>query len=721
MNRKEDLMKRLSGEKTDSEIGQLKNSFILLLLLFTSLSYSQIPINGFCFQKNYSLPNDYNEIISADLNSDGNDELIFYSAALKRLGIYTGVLGEQNGLKEFELNFEISQLKQLMNKSGEAKLFAAVERKLRKISLMYISIDSLSAKIGEIEFDSYPENIFTEDIDSNGYDEILVSGSGFDGLSILFRSNSGIGERKIIVGTSFSEAIFMDLNDDGYHDVLAFNILENSLQFFINNTNGIFRLSRSIQYSEKINLLQSSDLNKDGLKDIVYAVGNRIEILFGDFEAAYKNKYSIKLEDIPAAIQIGDFNGDKVSDLAIGKDKSRLSIFFGKKSGEFHSRIPYLENSNLTTFTRFKFGMAENIACIFDSGQLTIIKSEKELGEDMNLVPAIRAGAVKAFDNEKDGIPDIAFIEEYDNSLKIFLSNKNGIPSILCSIQLADDHKEILVDEFFKSTKIFYCYSKGGPLLEVFRYKFISNKLDRKQLYAPGEILDVALQRIDSTFVNIYLVYTKHSKLYLGKFENKDLSVTFREYPFIDRNVSSAELFIGDEPEVYYWRSEGESFQFKKANIKSGPYSFRSYFEIPRSKETEINLYGADSYSSEYSTVVSLVRNESENHLLVIAADQFSISNQIFNTTEQNVKDFGSGFFGETSIKDITNFTVNSADDNYIYKMIYREKEKTYSLNQMFAAENVSDYFFARLDRKNYFLVYSNNKESYISIKSLKK
>ncbi len=235
---------------------------------------------------------------------------------------------------------------------------------------MYISIDSLSDKIGEIEFDSYPENIFTEDIDSNGNEEILVSGSGFDGLSILFRSNGGIGERKIIVGTSFSEAIFMDLNDDGYHDVLAFNILENSLQFFINNTNGIFRLSRSIQYSEKISLLQSLDLNKDGFQDIVYAVGNRIEILSGDPQTLYKNKSSIKLEENPSEIHFGDFNGDKVSDLAIGKDKSRLSILFGKRGGDFHSRIPYLENLALITFTTFKFGMAENIACIFESGQL---------------------------------------------------------------------------------------------------------------------------------------------------------------------------------------------------------------------------------------------------------------------------------------------------------------------------------------------------------------
>ena len=92
-------MKRLSGEKTDSKIGQLKNSFILFVLLFSSLSYSQIPINGFCFQKNYSLPKEYKEIISADLNSDGNDELILYSNAIKRLGIYIGIPGEQNELK----------------------------------------------------------------------------------------------------------------------------------------------------------------------------------------------------------------------------------------------------------------------------------------------------------------------------------------------------------------------------------------------------------------------------------------------------------------------------------------------------------------------------------------------------------------------------------------------------------------------------------------------
>jgi hypothetical protein len=286
---------------------------------------------------------------------------------------------------------------------------------------------------------------------------------------------------------------------------------------------------------------------------------------------------------------------------------------------------------------------------------------------------------------------------------------------------LADDHKEILVDEFFKQRKIFYCYTKGAPLLEVFRYNFITGKLNRKQLYAPGEILDVALQRIDSTFVNIFLIYNKQSKLYLGKFENRDLSITFREYPFIDRNVSLAEIFIHDEPVVYYWNTVGDSLKFKIAQIKSGPNIYKTYFEIPKSKGIRTSLYAADNYSNEYPSVASIVQNETENYLLVIAGDEFIMSNQLFRSAEKNEKEFDRGFFGETSIKGIINFTVNSVDDNYINKMIYREKAKTYSLNQMLVAENVSDYFFARIDRKNYFLVYSNKKEGYLSIISLKK
>lgn len=714
-------MTPLSGEKTGLKAGLIKNSFILLFLFYSSQSYCQIPINGFCSLKSFDITKDYKAIISTGLNHDKNEELILYSATLKQIGILSDMPGDETKLKEFQVNSEISQLKQLNDKGDSTNYFVAIERKLRKVSLLSISFDSLKEKLGEITFDSYPEKICTGDIDLNGKEEILVSGSGFDGLSLLFRSGKNFGEKKIIAGTSFSEAIFIDLNDDGYLDILAFNILENSLQFYINNTNGDFRLRRSIQFPEKINQLQSVDLNKDGFQDIVYSINNRVDILFGDFQSSYDNKTTIQLAEIPAKIQFGDFNNDKLFDMAIGDYLGKLIIFFGKDDGSFYKGITYLQSSSFISFTKFKSGNSVSIACLFGSGELRFITSLKDFNSDLKIVPAIKAGAVKKFDYANDGIPDISFIDEYDNSLKIFLNNREGIPSIFYSFPLVDSHKEILVDEFFKHRKIFYCYSKGTPLLEVFRYNFYSNKVNRKQLYAPGEILDVAIQRIDSTLVNVFLVYNKESKLYLGKFENRDLSVTFKEYPFIDRNVTLAKIFVDKNPEIYYWKSEGPSFQFNKAEVKPGPNEYTNYFQIPRSDSLSINLYGADYFNNEYPTLVSIVQSESDRYSLVLSADKLSINTPLSNLSTKHIIKFGKGFFGPTSIKGIINFTLNAEGDDYIYKLVFNEKQKTYLLRKMLDAKNVSDYFFARLDHKNYYLVYSNKSEGCLSISSLKK
>ncbi|MBK9098206.1 MAG: hypothetical protein IPM14_08865 [bacterium] len=226
-------MRRLPGETTDSKTALLINSFILVLLLIPSLSFSQVPINGFCYRNDYPVPKGYNAVISADLNSNGNTELIFYSPAIKQIGIYSGIKNDTVVFKELPIKSEISQLKPVKNIAGFDNLFSAVDRKQRKVSFFSIYTDSLSEKVGEISFDSYPENILTGDIDLNGNDEVLVFGSAFDGLSILYKADDGIGERKIAPGTTFSEAAFLDINDDGFPDIAAFDILENSLRFLL--------------------------------------------------------------------------------------------------------------------------------------------------------------------------------------------------------------------------------------------------------------------------------------------------------------------------------------------------------------------------------------------------------------------------------------------------------------------------------------------------------
>src|SRR4030066_18023 len=87
------------------------------------------------------------------------------------------------------------------------------------------------------------------------------------------------------------------------------------------------------------------------------------------------------------------------------------------------------------------------------------------------------------------------------------------------------------------------------------------------------------------------------------------------------------------------------------------PDDFKTYFEILKSEGIRTNLYGADNYNNEYPIIVGIVQNEIENHLIVLAGDKFSTSNQVITAVDEKKKEFGRGFFGETSIKGIINFT----------------------------------------------------------------
>ena len=713
-------MRRSSGEKTDSKAELLKNSLVLFILFLSSQSFSQVPINGFCSQKNYAIPSGYEGVVSADLNSDGNDELLFYSSSSKKIGIYNKVFGDSVSIKEITVDAEISQLRQLKNKSNNAKLFAAIDRKHRKIFLFEISLDQIETINIQMEFDSFPENIFTGDIDLDGKDEILVYGSGFDGLSIISQTSEGIGERKVATGTSFSEAIFVDYNDDGYLDLVGFNILENSLQFFTNNTNGIFRLNRSIQYSEKINLLKARDFNNDGLFDLIYSSGNNLEILYADFQRTFKTKKTIKLDERPVGLTFGDFNKDKLLDIAYTLAKGTMNILYAKKDSDFYESITYLQSSTNGFIAKYKSDGNDNLVCFLNPNKIGIVTSVQEIKNGLKIIPAIHAGALKKFDYGNDNISDISFVDEYDSYLKIFLLDKFGAPTSFYYFPLAESHKEIVVDDFFKQIKTFYCYIEGTPLLEVFKYNFKSNKLSRKQLYAPGEILDLNLQRIDSALVNILIVYNKQSKLHLGKFENRELSITFKEYPFLDRNVSMAKIRTMDEPEVFYWKSERDTFYFKMVDIEPGPNIYKTYFDIPNTDKLSINLYGANTYYENYPTVVSFIQNESEKYILAFSGNKLSITKKFFSTPNDIRKEFGRGRFSDIVMKGIINFSINTQDDDYINTLIYNEKEKNYVLNPTIKALDAYDYFFLKPDQKNYYLVYSN-KEGELLIKSIKK
>jgi hypothetical protein len=155
-------------------------------------------------------------------------------------------------------------------------------------------------------------------------------------------------------------------------------------------------------------------------------------------------------------------------------------------------------------------------------------------------------------------------------------------------------------------------------------------------------------------------------------------------------------------------------------DIEPGPNVYTSYFKIPKTEMLRINLYGANLYFNSYPTMVSIVQAESEKYLLLLTGNRIRISSKLFNDEQIVNREFGRGIFSEIILKGIINFSVNTTDDDYINTLIYSEKEKNYILSRTISANDVSDYFFLRIDQKNYYLVYSNE-EGELLITSIKK
>jgi len=175
-----------------------------------------------------------------------------------------------------------------------------------------------------------------------------------------------------------------------------------------------------------------------------------------------------------------------------------------------------------------------------------------------------------------------------------------------------------------------------------------------------------------------------------------------------------------DEPEVFYWKSERDTFYFKMVDIEPGPNIYKTYFDIPNTDKLSINLYGANTYYENYPTVVSFIQNESEKYILAFSGNKLSITKKFFSTPNDIREEFGRGRFSDIVMKGIINFSINTQDDDYIYTLIYNEKEKNYVLNPTIKALDAYDYFFLKPDQKNYYLVYSN-KEGELLLKSIKK
>ena len=710
------MRRHLKEDNTDLKAGLRRVSIVFICLLFFNSSFSQTPVNGFCKINSFPVFHGYNHILISDLNFDTSDDLILYSPAQKSLVLIEG--NDEGSFLDYKIvntPFTFSYLQKYFDYTSGSEQYVFTSRKLRTAGVFNFSSFGRFNLFAKHKFDSFPENIEIGDVENNGDKEFLISGSGFDGISLLSFSNYSLTSEKIFENSIYSEAIFIDLSNDGYLDISAHNIFDNTVDFFYNDKSGKFAKVRSIPVAPDFTELQAYDVNEDSFTDLICTKGKSIKIIFGDFNSRYDSSLTVPTVFKPDRLIISDLNADKKPDIAyIDTTANILSICFGKSSNSFYPELQYAKRNGLKDLKTFETGNGKGLVLISNKGKIYTITNICTPVEDVNIIPAIEPSALAKFDFGNNKINDFCFIDKFTNTLNLLINDKNNEPEKYYSIPVSDNHKKIIVDDKHAFKKGFYCYSPDEKLIEVITFDFNKDKIETHQIYTNGNIEDLNINH-KKDVVEIYVLFKKKNGFYLGEYEFHDFRFNYRAYPRIDENVITGSLLAGKTPIVNYWKEDNDRLKFISAVVDTDSISdsVKGFVEKP---EISYSIRMINDINSK--TIISFI-NSGMNYFTVVSNDSmFNISNKVtnnFKLTGENKIVAGRNF------KLINTFAVfYSSVDKSFFKVSFINDGKNIKEKKLFDAVNVSDFIISDIgDGDNYF-VFTNEKEGYIRLKHLR-
>ena len=552
------MKKPLKEDKTGLRTELKKFSFLFLWLSFFSFAFPQVPINGFCELKSFPAFPNYDRLLMSDLNYDSFKDIILYSAEQNSLVIIDGE--EKGTFSDYKIEkafYHFTTIKTIFDYGSGSEQFVFTSRNSRSAGIFNFSSFGRFNLIDTLTFDSFPENVEIADIENNGDEEFLISGSGFNGLSILFFEKGTLNEHKIVKNSSYSEAVFCDLSNDGYTDIAAHNIFDNSIEFFYNDGNGQFTKVRSIPASSGLSGLVARDINMDNYTDLVCTIGKSIKVIFGDFQSSYNESFTVNTHLYPDLLIFSDFNNDKLTDIAYtDTTEGILSICYGKYPGGFYPEILYLRRKGLSGFDLFDNIDIEGMILLSRKGEIYTITKLNELNDQSNVLPAVEPSAISYFDLRGDGILDLCYIDNFSSSLNFVINNRKGTPGYFYTADISETHSNIVVDDYDQNRKKFFCYTADSKMIEIVDYNFEENNYDIAQLYIAGKIKDIDVKHTgDST--NVLVLFEKGNELQLADYVNYNSQVEYKSHLKIDRNVYEPQLSYYNIPKLYYWK-EGD-------------------------------------------------------------------------------------------------------------------------------------------------------------------
>lgn len=712
------MKKHLSGEKIVLKTGLNKIAIFLLLIFFSLESFPQIPINGFCKLNSYKFSAGYSRLFAFNFNNDSYTDLLFYNPLQKKISLAAGEKGEKlERERKLDFRFHLSNIKPVREQNNQIKKYIFTSRKNLTAGFCEFASNGNPKITHQIQFNSYPQNIGVSNINADPEPEILVSGASFEGMSILNQDNKKFNEVKVVSKGSYPEAIFADISNDGFPDISAFNLLNQSVDFYYNDGRGNFKLTRKIQLEQKLKGLRTFDMNFDSYDDLIFSSGSKLKIIYGDFSSSYSKHIEFETKYFPDDFIIGDFNKDGLMDFAyLNIDASLVSILFGKDEFSCYHEIPLLSKKGMTNLIPFYSKFFDGLAVLCDDGTLLTNSRISGLGSELNISLSINPVNVNYFDAGGNGINDLFWLENFDRSLKLVVRSVDGIPSTYYKIMLRANHTQVEAVNFSRDATTFFCYTEDKKLVEVITVNFRSGKITEDEFYAARPISQ--LKAVQGENKKIAVSSNHRNNLSIEFFELTERWELFSEQN-ISQNVKDFYLSSLNGIRIFFWKQDADSIKlFKKSFL---PEEQKAEMLV-KSKMTDVEsiLTIADDFKNlEKESVISFVESNEKHYILAAYDSELNIFKRDGLNKHLIIKKRNQLFSGEVRKNGTRRLTAFNHDDDSIYRLNITNKGKKISWIKLVDGVQAEKYFIKNLTVNDYHTVFINLKTGTISIKQI--
>jgi len=336
-------------EKRNRRFFHLMAGSIILLLAFQAVSIQALPSAQFAGPADYGIGQGPYYVAVADLNHDGNLDLI---SANYLDGSLSVLLGNGDGTFTAATNYPVSGgifpgpqmvIAGDFNNHHQQDL---VTSSLGTSTVEYFAGngDGTFATPLDFNIDSGAYGLASGDFNGDGRLDVVAAAFGANELSILI----GDSNQVFVAGTSLPtgdgpQAVAVaDFDGDGKLDIVDANYYDNTVSVFLGNGDGTFGTRTDYDVGSRPEYVTTGDLNGDGNIDLI-AVNSEdasVTVLLGQGDGTFSPGIIYPVGAYPNWVAVADLNGDGIPDLVVANAGNfSLSLLIGVGDGIFLPQV----------------------------------------------------------------------------------------------------------------------------------------------------------------------------------------------------------------------------------------------------------------------------------------------------------------------------------------------------------------------------------------------